>query len=264
MQVILMLRRPFILTALLALGFAGAFAQTRSISPGRGVPPKFVPTVGERLNYDVSWADFITAGELTLETKERRSVDGVDAFHVSAQAQSVGLVSAVALKVNDVYESFLNAATLQPVRAEKSIRHGKKQDQGSMRLDQQKRTAQLDDGRTIEIPPDTYDIAGLLFAIRGMDLTVGRAREFNILDEGKLYKISVTPEAGEKVTTRAGTFDTVRIATKNLSGGRDSNLYNLKMFLTTDARRLPVMLTAEPAWGSVRVQLTSIAGAAKK
>jgi hypothetical protein len=212
----------------------------------------------------VSWADFITAGELTLETKDRRSVDGVDAFHVSAQAQSIGLVSVMAMKVNDVYESFLNAATMMPFRAAKSIRHGKKQDQGSMTLDQQKRTARLDDGRTIEIPPDTYDIAGLLFAIRGMDLIVGRTREFNILEEGKLYKISVTPEAKEKVTTRAGTFETVRVATKSLSGGRESSLYNLKMFLTTDARRLPVMLTAEPSWGSVRVQLTSIIGPAKK
>jgi hypothetical protein len=246
--------------AVFALALSSAVAQTRSIKSDRSAPVKFVPTVGERLNYDVSWADFITAGELTLETKERRSVDGIDAFHVSAQAQSVGLVSAVALKVNDVYESFLNAATLMPFRAEKNIRHGKKHDQGSMTLDQQKRTAQLDDGRTIEIPPDTYDIAGMLFAIRGMDLTIGRTRQFNILEEGKLYKISVQPEAKEKVTTRAGTFETVRIATKNLSGGRDSNLYNLKMFLTPDARRLPVMITAEPSWGSVRVQLTSITG----
>ncbi|MEN3335691.1 MAG: hypothetical protein V7641_5056 [Blastocatellia bacterium] len=260
----LMLKRTFTVIALLALALSSAVAQTRSIKADRKAPAKFVPTVGERLNYDVSWADFITAGELTLETKDRRSVDGVDAFHVSAQAQSVGLVSAIALKVNDVYESFLNAATLQPFRAEKNIRHGKKHDQGSMRLDQQKRTAQLDDGRTIEIPPDTYDIAGLLFAIRGMELTIGRAQQFNILEEGKLYKISVTPEAKEKVTTRAGTFETVRIATKNLSGGRDSNLYNLKMFLTSDARRLPVMITAEPSWGSVRVQLTSITGTASK
>src|SRR5437868_3369274 len=260
----LMLKRISALIAILALALSSAVAQTRSIKSDRSAPAKFVPTVGERLNYDVSWADFITAGELTLETKERRSVDGVDAFHVSAQAQSVGLVSAIALKVNDVYESFLNAATLMPFRAEKSTRHGKKHDQGSMQIDQKKRTARLDDGRTIEIPPDTYDIAGLLFAIRGMDLTVGRARQFNIIEDGKLYRISVTPEAKEKITTRAGTFETVRMATKNLSGGRDSNLYNLKMFITTDARRLPVTLTAEPSWGSVRVQLTSISGAARK
>ena len=259
----LMLKRTFIVIASLALALSSA-AQTRSIKADRPAPAKYVPAVGERLNYDVSWADFIVAGELTLETKDRRTVDGVDAFHVSAQAQSVGLVSVMAMKVNDVYESFLNAATLMPFRAAKNTRHGKKHDQGSMQIDQQKRTAQLDDGRTVEIPPDTYDIAGLLFAIRGMDLSLGRARQFNIIEDGKLYRISVTPEAKEKITTRAGTFETARMATKNLSGGRDSNLYNLKMFITTDARRLPVTLTAEPSWGSVRVQLTSISGAARK
>jgi Protein of unknown function (DUF3108) len=256
-------KRAFILFSLMALASSGV-AQTRSINSDRSAPARFAPTVGERLNYDVSWADFIVAGELTLETRERRNVDGVDAFHVSAQAQSVGLVSAMAMKVNDVYESFLNAATLLPFRAEKNTRHGKKRDQGAVQLDQQRRTAVLDDGRTIEIPPDTYDIAGLLFAIRGMDLSIGRARQFNIIEDGKLYRVSVTPEAKEKITTRAGSFETVRMATKNLSGGRDSNLYNLKMYVTADARRLPVMLTAEPSWGSVRVQLTSISGAASK
>ena len=104
-----------------------AAAQSHSIKADRTAPARYTPAVGERLNYDVSWADFIVAGELTLETKDRRTVDGVDAFHVSAQAQSIGLVSVMAMKVNDVYESFLNASTLMPFRAEKSTRHGKKQ-----------------------------------------------------------------------------------------------------------------------------------------
>jgi hypothetical protein len=255
-----MLKRTFAALTVFALVASAAVAQTRSIKSDRRAP-QFVPVVGERLNYDVSWADSVVAGELTLETKERSNIDGVDAYHVSAQAQSVGLVSAVAMKVNDVYESFLNAATLTPFRAAKNTRHGKKREQESMTLDQQKRVAKLDDGRTVEIPADTYDVAGMLFAMRGMDLTVGQSREFNLLEDGKVYRISVQPEAREKTVTPAGTFDTVRLATKDLSGGRDSNLYNLKLYITADARRLPVMLTAEPKWGSVRVRLTSITGA---
>ena len=76
----------------------------------------------------VSWADFLVAGELTLDTKERAAGEGVDAFHVSAQAQSVGLDSAMAMKVNDTHDSFLNAATLAPVRAAETFQlkdHGR-------------------------------------------------------------------------------------------------------------------------------------------
>jgi uncharacterized protein DUF3108 len=266
---ILMLKKTFVALAVIALTYPIALAQIRSIKSDRASAPKFAapkfsPTVGERLNYDVSWSDFIVAGELTIETKDRRSFDGVDGFHVSAQAQSVGMVSAFVYKVNDIYESFLSAATLQPFRAEKNSRRGKKREQASVILDQQRGSARLSDGRTIAIPPDTYDLAGLIFAIRAMDMTPGKARTFNVLEDNKLYKISVEPEAREKVTTPAGSFDAIRIATKAIDGGRDSNLYNLKLRITNDARRLPVEITAEPSWGTVRVRLTSMTGAQKK
>ncbi|MGA9769099.1 MAG: DUF3108 domain-containing protein [Blastocatellia bacterium] len=255
----MMIKKSLVALAITALLFPVAIAGVKAERS------KFSPTVGERLNYDVSWSDFIVAGELTLETKaletkDRRSFDDAGGFHVTAQAQSVGLVSAVVYKVNDIYESFVSAATLQPFRAEKNSRRGKKRQQASVTIDQQKRTARLGDGRTIEIPADTYDLAGLIFAIRAMDLTQGKSRVFNVLEEDKLYKISVEPEASERIITPAGTFDAIRMTTKTIGGAKDSNLYNLKLYVTNDARRLPVQITAEPSWGSVRVRLTSIAG----
>lgn len=212
---------------------------------------------GERLSYDVSWADFIVAGELTINTDERRTFDGVPGYHVTAQARSVGLVSAIALKVLDVYDSFIDPATLQPFKAEKRMRHGKKQAQSSVIIDQARHTARLEDGSTLEIPPETYDLAGLIFAIRGMDLTLGKTRTLTVIEDGKLYTIKLQPEANERITTRAGSFDTVKIATSRMKGRENDKLYNLRMYITNDARRLPVMITAEPSWGSVKVELTS-------
>jgi hypothetical protein len=254
-----MSRKTLVAMALIVLCFSFAFAQTRSINSDRSATSKVTFPVGERLSYDVSWSDFIVAGELTLETKDRRSFDGVDGLHVSAQAQSVGIVSAIVYKVNDLYESFLNAATLQPFRAEKHSRRGKKTEQSSVTIDQQRRIARLADGRTIEIPQDTYDLAGLLYAIRAMDLTTGKSHTFNLLEDNKLYALSVQIEGHEKITTRAGSYDTVRVSTK-MATGRDSNVYNLRLYITTDARRLPVLITAEPKWGQVRVELTSMTG----
>jgi hypothetical protein len=254
-----MFRKTLVAMALVVLSFPCAPAQTRSIRSDRAASQKITFPVGERLNYEVSWSDFIVAGELTLETKDRRSFDGVDGIHVSAQAQSVGVVSALVYKVNDLYESYLNASTLQPFRAEKHSRRGKKREQSSITIDQKQRTARLDDGRTIDIPQDTYDLAGLLYAIRAMDLTPGKSQTFNLLEENKLYAISVEVEGREKITTRAGSYDTVRLSTK-MAAGRDSNVYNLRLYVTGDARRLPVLITAEPKWGQVRVELTSATG----
>ncbi|MEK6322039.1 MAG: DUF3108 domain-containing protein [Acidobacteriota bacterium] len=260
-----MLRRTLFVLAAVALSFPASLSQSHTVNSDRSAAVSASASrnpfiAGERLSYDVSWADFIIAGELTIETDDRRSFNGVDGYHVTAQARSVGLVRGLALKVDDVYDSFINVATLQPFRAEKRSRHGKKQAQSSVIIDQEHRTARLAGGRTLEIPPDTYDLAGLIFAIRGMDLTVGKARTLTLLEDEKLYTIKVQPEAREKVTTRAGSYDTVRIATSMARGRENDKLYNLRMYITTDARRLPVLITAEPSWGSVRVELTSVTG----
>ncbi|HXG92354.1 MAG TPA: DUF3108 domain-containing protein [Blastocatellia bacterium] len=263
-----MLKIKLLALAVAALMLPASFARSQSMKADRAatvhVSSKIPFAVGERLSYDVSWRDFITAGEFTLETKERRSFDGVDGYHVSAVAQTVGPVNAFVFKVNDTYESFINAETLQPFRAQKSTRHGKKREQSSVTIDQRNRTARLSDGRTVEIPADTYDLVGLIYAIRAMDLTVGKSRSFNVLEDGKVYPIRVEAEAREKVTTRAGSFDAIRIATRMEGDGRNSNIYNLKLFITSDARRMPVLITAEPSWGDVRVELTSATGIQQK
>ena len=247
-----------------AILFSTSPAQTRAVKSERtsssaaGARNPFI--AGEMLKYDVSWADFLVAGELTIQTDSRRSFDGVDGYHVTTQAKSVGLVNGLVLKVNDVYDSFINASTLLPFRAEKRMRHGKKQSQSSVAIDQDRRAARIAGGRTLELPGETYDLAGLIFAIRGMDLTPGKSRTFTLLEDDKLYTIKVQPEGREKVTTRAGSFDTMRIATSMARGRENDKLYNLKMFITNDARRMPVMITAEPSWGAVRVELTSAQG----
>jgi hypothetical protein len=238
-------------------GGAKTSNRNSEIGPSKTETPL---AVGERLTYDVSWSDFVVAGELTLEIKERRDFDGVDGYHVTAQAQSVGLVSAIIYKVNDLYESFIDATTLQPFRAVKSSRHGKKRDQSSMTLDQQGRTARLNDGRTLPIPANTYDVASLFYAVRAMDLSSGKARTFTLIEDGKLYDIKAEVEGRETISVRGTKYDIVRISTKAVRAGGARDPYQLKFFVTNDARRLVVMMTAEPSWGQVRMELTSATG----
>ena len=96
-----------------------------------------------------------------------------------------------------------------------------------------------------------------------MDLTIGKARTLTVLEDDKLYTIKLQPEAREKVTTPAGSYDTVKIATSRIKGRENDKLYNLRIYITNDARRMPVLITAEPSWGAVRVELTSATGTRK-
>jgi hypothetical protein len=230
--------------------------ETGDLEKLTGETPPAAFVVGEQINYDISWSNFIVAGELTLETKERARFDGRDAFHISAQAQSVGIVKALNYRLNDQYESFVDTSSLLPFRGNKVSHHGKKLARSSFVIDPNRHTATLDDGKSVEVPKDTYDMASVLFAIRGLNQAPGSSKTLNVIEDGKIYTIRVEPEAREKVYTRPANYDAFRIAVKMIEAGKPTGAYKIRIYLTRDQRRLPVLITAEPPWGQIRMEMT--------
>jgi Protein of unknown function (DUF3108) len=262
-----MLRKPilalvFLSIAVLGLGHPPA-ASTRSDGSAKRSSAADPFAVGERLSYDVSWADLLTAGELILEVEERLKVDGVDAFHVSAIAQSVGL-GALVYKVNDRYDSFINTASLLPFRAQKDSRRGKRHKTTSIEIDQDRKMATLTAGSKLKLPSDTYDMAGLMYAFRTMNLKDREPKTFMLLEDDKLYTISAQPDGSEKIETRVGRFDAVRLAVRVIEQGKANDRYKLRVYLTNDTRRVPILVTADPRWGQIHVEITSATGLEKR
>src|SRR5438309_554183 len=241
---------------LIVLTLPSSLSQTRMAKADRPPTPPMPGSdnpfvVGEQVIYDASWRNFILAGAMTVRTKERRILDNTEAYHVAIQAESVGLVRSFVYEVDDIYESFINTTTLRPFRAESRWNHGDKHKQTSLTIDPHRQIARIADGRTIKIPPDTYDLASLLYAFRAIDLTPGRARTFTLLEDNDLHTVRAEPEAREKVKTPKTEYDAFRIAIKLIEGKEVSDLYRLRLYLSNDSRRLPVLLTAEPVWGRI-------------
>ena len=74
------MRRAFVILIVMATSLPVAMSQSRSVKSERAITagasaPRNPFVAGEKLSYDVSWADFIVAGELTIQTDERRSFD---------------------------------------------------------------------------------------------------------------------------------------------------------------------------------------------
>jgi len=78
--------------------------------------------------------------------------------------------------------------------------------------------------------------------------------------DGQLYDIKAEVEGRETISVRGTKYDVVRISTKAVRSGATRDPYQLKFYVTNDARRLVVMMTAEPSWGQVRMELTSATG----
>jgi hypothetical protein len=251
-------------TSAIPVAVSGGQRTQDKLRNGRGDHDKIAPekapatyVVGEQINYDISWSNFIVAGELTIQTKERAKFEGRDAFHLTAQAQSVGLVKALNYRLNDQYESFVDTSSLLPFRGTKISHHGKRVVQNSFVVDPNGHTATLADGKSVEVPKDTYDMASVLFAIREIDETPGASKTLNVMEDGKIYPIRAEAEAREKIYIRSGNYDAFRIAVKMIEAGKPSDAHKIRIYLTRDRQRLPVLITAEPPWGQIRIEMTS-------
>lgn len=215
------------------------------------------PFPGEKLVLDASWGGRVRAGRLTLISTPSSNDDGHPAIILTSLAESVGPVRSFLLAVEHKYSSFLDPATMLPFRFEKSIREGSKKTEESFLLDQKNHVARTGD-LVIEIPADTRDITALLYAIRQSDLTPGAVTSFQAFDGTNLFKVDA--EAGRRETLKvpAGEFQCVPLAVREQGNSMEGDQYKIRVWLTDDSRRLPVLITASPSFGEVRVELRTV------
>lgn len=155
---------------------------------------------------------------MTTEVRKRGIFHNYDSYHVVMQAKTSGLAD-VLYEASSRYESYVDAATLLPRRALNSLKQPNREKKSDYRLEPQDGRAVLYDGRTIPIPPSTYDVASLFYTIRGMDLTLNKPARFNLIENDKVEILVAEVEGFENIKTDAGSFETARIAIKFENNG---------------------------------------------
>jgi hypothetical protein len=111
--------------------------------------------------------------------------------------------------------------------------------------------------RKHQVPRDAHDLTSALLALRSSSLSPGAHVEFPVFSGGDLFTLRADVEGTERVDTPAGPFDTLRFKvhlgfTNKFKTERDTYLW-----LTNDARRIPVKARADFAIGSVTLKLVA-------
>jgi Protein of unknown function (DUF3108) len=242
----------FAVSVVIPAGFASlSFPNDDTRKVTRSVP--WNP--GERLQYRVSWANFVAAGELTLECQEASEPGKARLYRFGVKARSVDWVRTLFLNVNDSYEASVDAETLLPIQAQARLEHGNKLEQTSIRFDHQNRVARFSNGQTQPLAPNTYDAATFMFILRTFDLSSSKTQVVRLLDKETVHTLRAEAERIESVRVGQKDYQVTRVAIKQVEKGTAQDPLKIRLYLTADARRVPVLMTAEPAWGTIRVEL---------
>jgi hypothetical protein len=226
-------------------------AAARATGPEKVVP--FKP--GEMLTYDVSWSDTLTAGSATLTVRDKRASFGSTAYYLVAEGRPTSLLS----KVYSVYykaDTLVDAYTLFPQRGSVFSQENGRQRMKETKFDQGKRAAtfQMRTSTTMTqdqaLPGPTHDGLSALTAMRSMTFAPGASSVLTVADSGYLYRVTLNVGAKETIATPLGGLPawkivpSIRDSKGQVVGG------GLAVWISDDARRLPVRIQARLPVGS--------------
>jgi len=245
----------FVAAAALVISTVGSSAQA-----DRPVPFK----VGETLTYDVSWTTLVTAGQATMSVRERRpGAAGSGRYYLVAEAQPSSMLQRL-YRLYYKAESMLDTRTLLPSRASVfSDENGRKRQKtttfrGKGAVDYEMQTAPTVKS-SLTMPAEAQDPLGAIYVLRAVPLKSGQTFMIPIADSGKAYRMRVTVGARESVKTGIGTVPGLKL-TLGVTGPDGKANPPLTLWLSDDARRLPLKLVAGLTVGSFQLTLAKVTG----
>jgi Protein of unknown function (DUF3108) len=223
-----------------------------SAASAAGLPPADLG----KLTYDIEWR-LIHAGDVVLELN---SAEG------RMKLDSAGLVSAL-FKVDDTYTVHYEQSFCA-IESQMDSQEGKRHRQTTVVYDRDQNRASwverdvLDNNKIlrkaqVDIPHCVHDVLGGILALRGSTLEPGQSTLAPMSDGRRAAQVKVEAQQREDVTTPAGTFKTIRYEANMLNGVVYQRKGRVFLWVSDDARRIPVQIRLRLAFpiGTVTLQL---------
>jgi hypothetical protein len=233
-----------------ALGFAD---MARTIGLGR-----------EEYRYGVEWG-ILKVGKATLGSPEVVVFDGTAAYRIVSTARSLPFFDAFH-RVRDRSEAWLDTRLFRSLGFGSYLREGRVRKEMTMVFDHEsgrfKATIRKKNGTVVQeegpLKPLAYDVLSALYWVRAQTLAKGMELTIDV-NSRKDWPLRVLVHKRERVRVPAGDFDAWVVEPLM----REEGIFvhkgkSMKIWMTTDSRKIPVQLSAEVAIGSVRAQLEEI------
>jgi len=235
-----------------------ACAGTAAAEPGQvhspaAAKPEFGP--GEIQKFIIHYG-FMAAGTAWLQVSRPDSPQEADLLEFSSRAESNDFFS-LFFRVRDEAFSVVTADSLCSVRFTKNLLEGDFSRRETVRFDQEAGKALYPDGEVKEIPPCARDPLAALYYIRTLPLVVGTEVEVPNHVDGKNYPVVVKVRGRETVVVPAGRFECLVLEPVLKSAGIFRHKGKMKIWLTDDEYRIPVLMKTKVMIGSVQARLTS-------
>ena len=213
--------------------------------------------IGERLTYNVSFSNFISAAHVELLVASRGTFYGREGIQLKGHVETNGVVSAALFDINNDYVTYVDPATGLPFHSQQTIREASRTAETSADLNQPSGTAAIPSKSMTDVP-GTYDFLSAIYRLRALPLSSGLTYALSVRNENENYRIEIRVTGQEMIKTNVGSFNAIvsQVRVKNELLG---NSYSLKAYFSDDQRHVPVLVITRLSAGEIRAELAGSA-----
>lgn len=222
--------------------------------------PQSAFKVGERLVYDVGFS-FITAGEGVFQIFNADSIHGRECYRVVFTVKSVPSFSWI-YKVEDRYETLLDAKGIFPWRFVQHVREGSYKRDFTADFDQLNGIASAEN-KNYPVPPYVHDVVSAFYNVRTMDFSQSRPGEKYVLRnffKDSTYQLAVKYLGRQQISVDAGIFNTIIVEPLIQEGGLFKSNGKVLIWLSDDDRKIPIKVSTKIVVGSIDAELREYSG----
>jgi len=233
----------------------GAGPAMVRISAGRELVPASPHPfgAGESLRFSVQYG-FIHAGTAWLEVPDVTDWNGSPCWRLVARAESNSFFDKM-YRVRNRIESLWDREGRFSWRYVEDRHEGHYTANDTIIVDTTAHLARYKNGQTSEVPAGAQDALSAFYFTRFQPLPIGGSLWFDYHASHKSTQLEVRVLGRDRVKTPAGRFDCIMIEPILKAGGIFKNNGRLVIWITDDARRMPVMMRSKVMIGSISVVL---------
>ncbi len=215
---------------------------------------------GEKIVMTVYYAVagiYVNAGTATF-TNSLETLNSKPVYHVVGEGHSNSSYDLL-YKVRDRYETYIDTATLQPLKFVRDVNEGGYKKYQNVTFNKNANTAITNDG-VFKVPTCVQDVVSAVFYARNVDFSKLRPNDriaFDMFLDNEVFNMYIRYLGKETIKTKYGKFRAIKFKPLLIKGTIFEGGEQMVVWVTDDQNRIPVRIESPISVGKVKIDMMS-------
>ena len=213
---------------------------------------------GENISFNVFYSViglYVNAGSASFTVTSER-INNRPVYHVIGTGSSNPSYDWI-FKVRDRYESYIDTASLQPVKFVRDINEGGFKKYENVTFNHQANTAVTTNG-VFKVPDCIQDVLSSIYYARNIDFnkySAGDKIPFTMFLDNEVYNLYIKYLGKETVKTKYGKFNAIKFKPLLVKGTLFEGGEKMTVWVSDDPNHIPLRIESPIVVGSVKVDM---------